>query len=123
VKLGAEHVEAIDIDAIAAEVAQRNCEANGVAERVHVAAGTLTAEHEGHYGMVVANISTDANTRLAPAFGAVVAPGGSLVLSGILAPDAARVREAMEAEGFRLTAMRHERDWCLLSFNVLTLSG
>ena len=106
----------MDIDPIAAEVARQNCAANGVAERVHVAAGTLTPDHQGRYGLVAANISTDANIGLAPAFGAVVVPGGNLVLSGILAPDAGRVREAMEAEGFRLAAMRHERDWCLLEF-------
>jgi ribosomal protein L11 methyltransferase len=114
--LGARAVTAIDIDPIAADVARANCEANGIGPEVGISAGTLTAAHGRTYDLAVANISTDANIRLAPAFAEVVAPGGSLVLSGILAPDAARVQEAMCGHGFRLTAMRHERDWCLVEF-------
>ncbi len=113
-KLGAARVEAIDIDPIAAEIARANCDQNGVGAEAHVSAGTLTPERAGRYRLVVANISTDANIGLARAFGSVVTPGGMLVLSGILAVDSRRVAAAMAAEGFRLTAMRHERDWCLL---------
>lgn len=114
--LGAAHVDAIDIDPIAAEVARNNCDANGMGDRVAISAGVLSPEHPRDYALVVSNISTDANIGLAPAFGRVVAPGGSLVLSGILAPDAARVRRAMEAHGLSLVAMGHERDWCSLTF-------
>ncbi len=113
-KLGAARVEAIDIDPIAAEIARANCDQNGVGPEARVSAGTLTPEHAGRYRLVVANISTDANIGLARAFGTVVAPGGMLVLSGILAVDSRRVAAAMAAGGFTLTAMRHERDWCLL---------
>ncbi len=116
VLLGAGSVTAIDIDPIAADVARANSEANGVGHRISISAGVLTAGHGRTYDLVVANISTDANVGLAPLFSEVVAPGGSLVLSGILAPDAGRVRAAMSAGGFDLQAMRHERDWCLLEF-------
>jgi ribosomal protein L11 methyltransferase len=114
VKLGAARVHALDIDPIAVEVARKNCAENGVGGQVQLAAGTLTAEHERCYDLVLANISTPANIALAAAFGAAVKSGGTLVLSGILAPDAASVRDAMQEQGFRLQAMRHERDWCLL---------
>jgi ribosomal protein L11 methyltransferase len=114
--LGAGAVTAIDIDPIAADVARANCEANGIGPEVAISAGTLTTAHSHKYDLAVANISTDANVRLAPAFAAAVSPGGSLVLSGILSPDARRVEAAMSAGGFRLTTMRHERDWCLLEF-------
>ena len=117
--LGAKSVNAIDIDPIAAEVARRNCDANGLGAEIEVSAGILAAGHDRIYGLVVANISTDANIALAPAFGRVVAPGGALVLSGILAPDAGRVRTAMEAHGLALRAMGHERDWCSLTFRRL----
>ena len=117
VKLGAASVDAVDIDPIAAGVARANCDANGIGGQVRVSAGTLTPAHPGRYGLVVSNISTEANIGLAATFEAVVAEGGRLLLSGILSPDARRVAEAMGTRGFTLQAMRHERDWCLLEFS------
>jgi ribosomal protein L11 methyltransferase len=114
VKLGVASVVAIDIDPVAAEIARSNCDENGIGSEVTVSAGTLTPAHSGRYGLVVSNISTDANLGLAPAFGVVVKPGGALVLSGILSQDARRVAAAMAAHGFVLSALRHERDWCLI---------
>lgn len=119
VLLGAEHVDALDIDPIAAEVAGENIAANGVAERVNVWAGRLEPGHDRRYRVVVANISTDANIGLAPVFPGVVEPGGALILSGILAGDVPRVRAAMEPQGFALEALRFERDWSLLEFRRL----
>lgn len=114
VKLGVPRVLAIDIDPIAAEIAVRNCRENGVADRVEVSAGTLDASHPGRYELVVSNISTPANTALAPAFGVIVKPGGHLVLSGILAVDGPKVVAAMEAEGFAQRSFSEERDWCCI---------
>lgn len=114
VKLGVPRVTAIDIDPVAAEIARRNCDENGIGAEVSISAGVLTPAHEGRYELALSNISTDANIGLAAAFGTVVKPGGDLVLSGILAPDARRVVANMEPHGFRLAAMAHERDWCLI---------
>ncbi|HEY5476567.1 MAG TPA: 50S ribosomal protein L11 methyltransferase [Tepidiformaceae bacterium] len=114
--LGAASVTAIDIDPVAAEVAIENCTANGVLDRIAVNAGILTPAHDGRYDLVVSNISTDANTSLAPSFAVVTRPGGHLILSGILGVDAPRVRDAMLAVGFNLLALRYERDWSLLEF-------
>lgn len=109
--LGVPRIVAIDIDPIATEVARRNCEANGVSGAVEISAGTLTAEHSGRYELVLSNISTPANTALAPVFGTVVKPAGDLVLSGILAQDAAAVIAAMAAQGFEHLSTEEERDW------------
>ena len=114
--LGAASVEAIDIDPIAAEVARQNCDANGIGPEVRVSAGVLAEDHPGRYDLVLSNISTDANLRLAPIFGNVVKPGGFAILSGILSPDARRAQAAMAHHGFALTAIRHERGWCQLQF-------
>jgi len=120
VLLGAGRVEAIDIDPVAAEVAQANIAENGVAERIGVRAGRLEASPGERYRVVVANISTDANIGLAAVFGEVVEAGGALLLSGILAVDVARVRAAVEPHGFALQALRFERDWSLLEFRKPT---
>lgn len=114
--LGAAHVDAIDIDPIAAEVAVANCAENGVAERVNVRAGVLASGHGRQYRLVIANISTDANIGLAPVFGEVVATGGTLLLSGILDVDVPRVQAAMAANSFATGPVRLDRDWALLEF-------
>jgi ribosomal protein L11 methyltransferase len=116
VLLGAGEVEAVDVDPVAAEVARANCAANGVAGRVRVRAGTLDEGAGGGFDVVVANISAAANAALAGAFARATAPGGRLVLSGLLTSDRARVTEAMTAAGFALEAVRVERDWCLGEF-------
>jgi ribosomal protein L11 methyltransferase len=114
VLLGAEHVDAIDIDPIAAEVAQANAAENGVAGAISIRAGKLEPGHGRRYRVAVANISTGANIGLAPVFPEVVEPGGALILSGILAADVHSVRTALEPRGFALEALRYERDWSLL---------
>jgi len=119
VKLGVPRVVAVDIDPIAAEVARRNCDANGIGGEVEVSAGTLRADHPGRYDLVVSNISTPANTALAETFGLVVKPGGDLVLSGILAVDSPGVIAAMEAQGFEHISTAEERDWCRINLRRL----
>lgn len=116
VLLGAASVDAIDIDPIAAEVARKNCDANGIGANVRIRAGVLAEDHAGRYDLVISNISTDANLRMAPAFGIVVKTGGLAVLSGILSPDARRAQAAMAEHGFAFIGIRHERDWCQLQF-------
>lgn len=116
VLLGAGPVLGIDVDPIATRVAMENLTENGMAGRIEVLTGVLAADHAAQYDVVVANINRDANLGLADTFAHVVKAGGVLLLSGILAEDAAKVRAAMEAKGFVLAQMRHERDWCLLGF-------
>lgn len=114
--LGAGPILGIDIDPIATKTALENLDENGMAGRIEIQTGVLAADHGIRYDVVVANINRDANLGLAETFGNVVTPGGTLLLSGILAEDASKVCAAMESNGFALAQMRHERDWCLLGF-------
>jgi ribosomal protein L11 methyltransferase len=109
---GAAAATGIDIDPVAAEVARANCSANGVA--VDIQTGTLTPEHESRYDLVVANVNTDANIGMATALAKVTAPGGSLLLSGILGQDVPRVVAAMAAAGLARAGVAYERDWGLV---------
>ena len=118
VLLGAGRGTALDIDPAAAEIARQNVAANGVAGAIAVRPGVLDLDHEQTYDLVVANIFADPLIALAPAFARVVRPGGVLILSGVIATDAARVSAAMTAAGFERLALRHERDWCALEFRA-----
>jgi ribosomal protein L11 methyltransferase len=114
IKLGAASVDALDIDPIAAEVARANCDENGIGPEVEVRTGSLARGHASRYDLVISNISTPANTALAPHFGDVVSPGGTLILSGILSPDAQAVIDAMKVAGFTPLGVKEERDWCAI---------
>jgi ribosomal protein L11 methyltransferase len=84
VMLGASAAHGIDISPAAVPTTAANAEANGVADRV-TAATTPLAEVPGTYDLVVANILAPALVELSADLRRVVAPGGSLVISGILA--------------------------------------
>lgn len=76
---GATAVDALDIDPAAVSSASANAQANGV----QIACG-LPHEASGQYQSVLANILATPLKVLAPLLCARVAPGGALVLSGIL---------------------------------------
>ena len=79
-KLGARHVHAVDIDPQAVDIARRNAGANDVQIDVRDAAGpSMQAD------VVMANILAQPLRLLAPMLARATRPGGSLILSGILA--------------------------------------
>lgn len=81
--LGAEHATAVDVERDAIEVTLENAKLNGVDARI-AAATTPIASVKGEWPLVVANIEKRVLVPLAHEIAARVAPGGLLVLSGIL---------------------------------------
>lgn len=77
---GAATVDAIDIDPAAVKAARENAEANRV--QLHVVG--VPDQASGPYDVVLANILAMPLTVLAPLLCGLVAPGGTLVLAGIL---------------------------------------
>ena len=87
VKLGAISVLGIDVDPDATSAAQTNAERNGCADRIEIAlAGPETLTGEA-FPVAVANLLTHTHLALAPIYARLVAPGGALVLGGILAEE------------------------------------
>ena len=85
--LGARAVRAIDVDPDAVAVTRENAERNTMDERVLVDS-TPVADVPTSYPFIVANIEGTTLIDLAPAITARLAEGGTLILSGILAPHA-----------------------------------
>jgi ribosomal protein L11 methyltransferase len=85
-------VLASDIDPVAVRVARDNAMLNRVGNLVRtvLANGVAGPEIRGRapYDLIVANILAGPLMQLAPAVSRIVAPGGHLVLSGLLPPSA-----------------------------------
>ncbi|HEY5998757.1 MAG TPA: 50S ribosomal protein L11 methyltransferase [bacterium] len=111
---GAREVVALDNDPDAVAAARLNVEGNNLAGRVRVGGEDLAAI-TGRFELVAANITADVLVPLAPALAARLAPGGALVLAGILAGEQEReVRVAYERLGLRCAAARAEGEWAAL---------
>jgi ribosomal protein L11 methyltransferase len=102
---------ATDIDAVAVEVAQDNAAINGVTLG-HGAGELLLAVADGMdspmlsarapFDLIVANILAGPLIELAPGFAAALAPGGTIVLAGLLHDQADAVAAAYEQQGVKL---------------------
>lgn len=96
--LGFGTIRGFDNDPEAVRVSLENAGANRLADRVDFSVGDLTTGLAGHRAEVVlANIQADILMRFARELLASVVPGGSLVLSGILASENPLVRDTFSA--------------------------
>ena len=113
-KLGAGRVAGNDEDPVAVRVARENAEQNGVALEL---TGAPVEEIAGPFDVVVANILANVLVALAPSLAAKVAPGGVLLLSGILGPQEDEVRRAHVAQGLlpEPGLDRREGEWSLVA--------
>ncbi len=106
---GAAEIDAVDIDPIAVGATQ----ANAVANHVTLRAGAPDVAG-GAYDLVLANILATPLKLLAPLLSAFVAPGGSLVLAGILDRQAAELTQAY-APWLALHVSDTEDGWILMT--------
>lgn len=113
--LGAGPVLACEIDPEAARVAGENVAANGYATRIAVTTTPLE-QLAGVYDLVLANILAGENIRLAPHFLARLAPGGHLVLSGILVEQEAQVLAAFAPLPLTLVTLDRRDEWACLHY-------
>jgi ribosomal protein L11 methyltransferase len=96
--LGYRDIAGFDNDPEAVRVSQENAALNGLTGRVNFFTGDLVGGLAGREAEVVlANIQADVLMKFAPQLVHAVAPGGTLVLSGILAQENAQVRARFEA--------------------------
>ena len=98
VKLGFQNVAAFDNDPLAIAVSKENAELNGLGGRLDFNVGDLVTGLAGRQAeLVLANIQADVLMKFARELVNAVAPGGVLVLSGILATELAQVRTVFES--------------------------
>ena len=110
-KLGAASVTGVDIDAQAIAASRVNAEANGVAATFGLPDDPSAA---GTFEVVLANILADPLELLAPLLAFRVCTGGTIVLSGILEPQAAALI-AVYSRWFNIDVWAKEEGWIALA--------
>lgn len=120
-KLGARHALAVDIDPLAVKVAHENASLNGVTAGLELGTGSTAEVHQGQFSLrqaplVLANILAPILIRLLDEDGLanLVAPGGGLVLSGIIETQVDDVVAAGERAGLHLVERKQIKDWVAL---------
>lgn len=113
-----------DIDPVCIAVVEENAARNhvpmgpGAGEAVMVVAAGMDdplIRVRGPYDLLIANILAGPLAELAPDFAKAVAPGGSILLAGLLAGEQeAAVKRAMRRAGFRPAARLVRGDWAIL---------
>jgi ribosomal protein L11 methyltransferase len=111
-KFGAVDIDALDIDEAAVQATLANAQAN----QVKLRAG-LPDQVEGLYKTVLANILATPLKVLAPLLCARVAPGGALVLAGILARQADELKAAY-APYCQLQVTDEQDGWILMTAQI-----
>ena len=120
--LGASKALAVDIDPKAADVAYENAALNGIGrERYAVRAGDVLSDAalarelaQQRYHLVLANIVADVIIPLSAWVPQVLSQDGVFLCSGIIAPRAQEVADALARNGLKVTKKREKNGWAAL---------
>ncbi|SFS01594.1 50S ribosomal protein L11 methyltransferase [Sphingomonas jatrophae] len=113
-------IVASDIDPVSIEVTVENAAANAVpVGRARTAIELVVAAGLDHprlkarapYDLLIANILAGPLVELAPVFARALAPGGTLILAGLLQTQAEAVATAYRRQGLRLAEDARFGDW------------
>jgi ribosomal protein L11 methyltransferase len=123
---------ASDVDPVAVEVAEENAEINGVRLgrargqlELAVAAGmeNIRLKARAPYDLIIANILAGPLVELAPSVAEALAPGGRLILAGLLDHQSARVAAAYRREGLMLSFTVPVGEWRTLVMRKRRVRG
>jgi len=114
-KLGAARVRAIDYDPRAVKAAKENMRLNR-ARRINLTGSDLLKWSPGRmrYRVVLANVFSEILRTAAPRIARAVAPGGCLILSGLLRAQETGVLRTFRPLGFTLESATRRGKWVTL---------
>ena len=120
-KLGAGRVIACDIDPLSIDVARENFTAAGL--DIELFEGSVQQAESGIANLAIGNLSPAWLALLAPEFARVIKLDGRILLSGLEAPDVARVQERLEAAGLQIIETREENQWRAILLRARNVPG
>jgi ribosomal protein L11 methyltransferase len=119
-KLGYAPIQALDVDPDAVRIARQNCVANGIAGRVRLLRQDVRRSlprRRQKFDVICANLMADLLLEARLRILARLAPGGALVLAGILRAEFPEVRRVYEAAGVKRIAECAEKEWKSAAFS------
>lgn len=108
-KMGAHPIVATDLDPLSVEITRENMRLNDVEFETGVAAGFDAVTEP--VDIAVSNIISATLIRLATDAAQKVKPGGTWIVSGVIAGNWPDVLRAAESVGFELVRLEQEDDW------------
>lgn len=115
-KRGAAYVEAIDNDEWAYRNALENLENNNCRNIKALLGDAALLTPDKRFDVVVANINRNILLRDMPSYISVLAPGGTLLLSGFYEHDIPAIRAKAEASGLAFDHYESRQDWVAVKF-------
>ncbi|NRA47555.1 MAG: 50S ribosomal protein L11 methyltransferase [Phaeodactylibacter sp.] len=113
--LGAQDIDAVDIEKPAYDSTVENAERNGVPQ-INAFFGDLSVVPEKTYDIILANINRNVILNSLEALYSRLKAGGQVLASGVLQVDEALVTERALQTGFKCLKTMHRGDWCCLQF-------
>lgn len=111
IKLGANHVDAIELDTSAIPVAKTNIEINGITEKIVLQQGDGLKDVKKRYDLIVGNILTKAILPIIPYCPSRLHPEGQVIFSGILETELDMVKDELAENGLQcLQVLREAED-------------
>lgn len=110
-------VLAVDNDPEAADTSAENAAMNQLEDRLEIRATTVL-ELPADFALILANIRPSVLVPIAGELARRLAPGGAVVLSGILGEEADAVLAAYTAAGLEPVRRRDLGDWCALELRA-----
>ncbi len=115
-KLGASHVNGVDMDSVACDIARENLRLNHVAPACfQVACGDLLEAVSGKFKIVTANILSEVVLMLLNDVAAVLAPGAVLICSGIIEANTRLITDKMKSVGLSVLEVRDRDGWVAIA--------
>ena len=117
--LGAKHINAVDVDMVAARIAGENTVKNGIEPgRMDVFCGNILTDGAlrdkiagTKYDVILANIVADVISDMLPAFYECLSVSGVMVCSGIISPRREFVLDALARNGFTVEEIKEKNEW------------
>ena len=116
VKLGANHVIAIDNDEWSYENSIENCEVNQEKEKVDVRLCEIKDVIEKDFDLIVANIQRDILLQIKKEISERIKKGGTLILSGLLVQDGEEIITEYSLLNFEMIETNTSGEWISIVF-------
>ncbi len=102
---------ACDTDPDAVAIAAANAQDNAVGGRIQTHVGSVNTCPDGHFDLVLANLTAEVIVSLASELARVLRPQGNLIVAGVLSERQASVAAAMATAGLDLRHTQTDGEW------------